>query len=71
MRDEGGDIERDQDVKSVFDTKKAHMEGAMDFELLDYWDEGEVLAGRDIWPICITLNLVLTFSLVAEKCTDI
>ncbi|KAK0202539.1 ribosomal protein S5 domain 2-type protein [Desarmillaria ectypa] len=28
-----------------------------DFELPDYWDEGEVLAGRDTWPVCITLNI--------------
>jgi len=63
----GGDIDRDQDVKSVFDTKKAHMEGPMDFELLDYWDEGEVLAGRDTWPVCVTLNLVLPFPNLVPK----
>ncbi|KAK0466962.1 ribosomal protein S5 domain 2-type protein [Desarmillaria tabescens] len=28
-----------------------------DFELPDYWDEGEVLAGRDTWPVCVTLNI--------------
>lgn len=30
-----------------------------DFELTDYWDEGEQLkCGSGSWPICITLNLV-------------
>ena len=31
---------------------------AADFELPDYWDEGEVLQGRERWPISVTLNLV-------------
>jgi exosome complex component RRP42 len=30
---------------------------ATDFELPDYWDEGEILDGRDRWPVCVTLNL--------------
>ncbi|PBK99739.1 ribosomal protein S5 domain 2-like protein [Armillaria gallica] len=38
---------------SGFDTRTA----PTDFELPDYWDEGEVLAGSDTWPVCITLNL--------------
>ncbi|TFK25832.1 ribosomal protein S5 domain 2-like protein [Coprinopsis marcescibilis] len=53
----GGDgMDVHQDVTSGFDTRGAH--SAADFELPDYWDEGEVLDGRDRWPICITLNLV-------------
>ncbi|KAG7445028.1 ribosomal protein S5 domain 2-like protein [Guyanagaster necrorhizus] len=28
-----------------------------DFELADYWDDGEVLGGRDTWPVSITLNI--------------
>ncbi|KAH9939766.1 ribosomal protein S5 domain 2-like protein [Epithele typhae] len=31
---------------------------AADFELPDYWDEGETLEGRERWPVCITLNLL-------------
>ena len=31
---------------------------AADFELPDYWDQGESLAGRDRWPVSVTLNLV-------------
>ncbi|KIM63308.1 hypothetical protein SCLCIDRAFT_1214388 [Scleroderma citrinum Foug A] len=29
-----------------------------DFELTDYWDDGEVLEARDAWPVCVTLNMV-------------
>jgi exosome complex component RRP42 len=31
----------------------------VDFELPDYWDEGEVLGGRERWPVCITLNIAV------------
>ena len=31
---------------------------ATDFELTDYWDEGEMLSGREAWPVCVTLNVV-------------
>ncbi|KIK87385.1 hypothetical protein PAXRUDRAFT_831849 [Paxillus rubicundulus Ve08.2h10] len=34
------------------------MSRATDFELIDYWDEGEALEGRDTWPVCVTLNVV-------------
>ena len=44
---------------SGFDTRDISSNAA-DFELPDYWDEGEVLQGRDKWPICVTLNLVGT-----------
>ncbi|KAI6165091.1 ribosomal protein S5 domain 2-like protein [Pisolithus thermaeus] len=33
---------------------------AVDFELADYWDEGEVLEPRDAWPVCVTLNMLPT-----------
>ncbi|KAK0188635.1 ribosomal protein S5 domain 2-type protein [Armillaria mellea] len=36
-----------------FDTRAA----PADWELPDYWDEGEVLAGGDAWPVCVTLNV--------------
>lgn len=42
---------------SAFDTRDMKR-AAADFELPDYWDEGEVLDGRDRWPVCVTLNLV-------------
>ncbi|KAI6144920.1 ribosomal protein S5 domain 2-like protein [Pisolithus tinctorius] len=32
----------------------------VDFELTDYWDEGEVLEVRDSWPVCVTLNMLPT-----------
>lgn len=40
---------------------------ATDFELTDYWDEGEVLSGRESWPVCVTVNVVRpSFRLVAH-----
>ncbi|KAJ8072717.1 hypothetical protein PM082_016276 [Marasmius tenuissimus] len=47
----------DEDTSSGFDTRK--IAGAIDFELPDYWDEGEVLEGRDRWPVCVSMNMVL------------
>ena len=53
-----------------FDTRDMARTAA-DFELPDYWDEGEELQGREAWPICITLNLVrLIFLVYPNKCTD-
>jgi hypothetical protein len=51
-----GDMDVDADTTSGFDMR--HITNATDFELSDYWDDGEVLDGRDRWPVCITLNLV-------------
>ncbi|KDR74126.1 hypothetical protein GALMADRAFT_43304, partial [Galerina marginata CBS 339.88] len=51
---EQGDMDVDEEVVSGFDTRQ--IQHATDFELPDYWDEGEVLDGRQRWPICITLN---------------
>lgn len=31
---------------------------AAEFELADYWDEGEPLDINQEWPVCVTLNLV-------------
>lgn len=56
-----GDMDVDDDTPSGFDTRQ--IQNATDFELPDYWDEGEVLGGRDSWPLCITLNLVIPFYL--------
>lgn len=50
------DMDVDEGNKSGFDTRQAA--AATDFELEDYWDEGEVLDGREKWPVCVTLNLV-------------
>lgn len=52
-----GNMDIDEDTVSGFDTRQ--VQTATDFELPDYWDEGEVLDGRQHWPVCITLNLVL------------
>ena len=52
-----GDMDVDAEATSGFDTRK-YTNKATDFELPDYWDEGEVLDGRDKWPVCVTLNLV-------------
>ena len=53
---------RDQDVEmtadgsgSIFNTKG--VTNAADFELVDYWDEGEPLEITQEWPVCVTLNL--------------
>lgn len=51
-----GDMDVDQDTRSGFDTR--HVAHATDFELPDYWDEGEILEGRERWPVAVTLNLV-------------
>jgi len=56
-----GDMDVDEDTPSGFDMRQ--IQHATDFELPDYWDEGEVLDGRDMWPVCITLNLVCVVEL--------
>ena len=55
----------DQDVEmtadgsgSIFNTRQAA--DAADFELADYWDDGEPLKVTQQWPVCVTLNLVRT-----------
>jgi 3' exoribonuclease family, domain 1 len=42
--------------ESGLDTRQSVQ--AADFELADYWSEGEALDGRDRWPVCVTMNLV-------------
>ncbi|KAJ7084062.1 ribosomal protein S5 domain 2-type protein [Mycena belliarum] len=50
------DVDRDAEAQqSGFDTRS--IARAVDFELPDYWDEGEVLGGRERWPVCVTLNI--------------
>ncbi|KAM6499401.1 Ribosomal protein S5 domain 2-type fold [Amanita muscaria] len=53
VESEGMDIDP---TVSGFDTRQ--LSKATDFELPDYWDEGEILDGRERWPLCVTLNLV-------------
>jgi len=57
-----GNMDIDQDTISAFDTRQ--VQTATDFELPDYWDEGEVLDGRQHWPVCITLNLISSIHLL-------
>lgn len=65
---QGGDMDVDQDTRSGFDTRQ-QKSSAADFEITDYWDEGEVLDGRDRWPICVTLNMVGSFFHTIEHFT--
>jgi exosome complex component RRP42 len=58
----------DVDMKDVADERAGRDENsgldtrgwknATDFELEDYWDEGEPLKCLGSWPVCITLNFV-------------
>lgn len=64
----------DQDVEmpadgsgSIFNTKGAA--NAVNFELADYWDEGEPLMVTQEWPVCVTLNLVRT-TIFIPGCVD-
>jgi len=50
------DVDETVHVGSALDTRETVQ--VSDFELPDYWDEGEPLDGRQAWPVCLTLNLV-------------
>ncbi|GJJ14144.1 hypothetical protein Clacol_008404 [Clathrus columnatus] len=41
------------DAESALDTRR-RVQAAADFELKDYWDEGEVLSGGEDWPLSST-----------------
>ncbi|THH32697.1 hypothetical protein EUX98_g1496 [Antrodiella citrinella] len=45
----------DEASLSGFDTRQ--IPSAADFDLPDFWDEGEALSGRETWPLAITLNI--------------
>jgi exosome complex component RRP42 len=63
-----GDMDVDPEQQSALDTRPSANAPAADFELEDYWDDGAVLGGRDVWPVSVTLNLVpclLSFSLLS------
>lgn len=53
---EGDDVEMADIWKASVQTKK--IARAADFELEDYWDQGEPLAGRSLCPLAVTLNVV-------------
>ena len=56
----GQDVEMSADGSgSLFSTKEERY-AAADFELADYWDEGEPLEVSQEWPVCVTMNLVRT-----------
>jgi hypothetical protein len=55
---EEGDMDVDPEPQSALDTRRSGAP-ATDFELEDYWDDGVVLGGRDVWPVSVTLNLVI------------
>ena len=69
QHDDGMDVDVDTGApaKSLLGTRDAN--SVADFELEDYWDDGEVLAARDAWPVCVTLNMVC-FRLSAH-CRDV
>ncbi|KAL5480335.1 hypothetical protein ACEPAI_1605 [Sanghuangporus weigelae] len=51
------DVNMEEEGKtSGLDTRSIRK--ATDFELEDYWDEGEPLTCAGSWPVCVTLNLV-------------
>jgi len=52
----GEEMDVDSEPQSGLDTRKSKAP-ATDFELDDYWDDGAVLAGREAWPVSVTLNL--------------
>jgi exosome complex component RRP42 len=53
----GDELDMDEvEPQSGFDTRQTS--AVTDFDLSDYWDEGEPLGSRDRWPVCVTLNLV-------------
>ncbi|KZT30239.1 ribosomal protein S5 domain 2-like protein [Neolentinus lepideus HHB14362 ss-1] len=55
----GGAVRQDDmDVEQESGLDTRQVSRAVDFELPDYWDEGETLAGQDRWPVCVTLNIV-------------
>lgn len=50
------DVSMGGDGRSGLDTRETRQ--ATDFELADYWDEGEPLACGGTWPVPVTLNIV-------------
>ena len=74
---DGGDVEMkeatadgtgDRDQNSGLDTRA--WKNATDFELEDYWDEGEPLKCRGSWPVCITINSAASRHFVDATSTE-
>ena len=59
--DVGMDVDVDEDSEERGGLETKGVSRATDFELTDYWDEGEALSGRELWPVCVTLNVVRLF----------
>ena len=59
------DIEMSADGSgSIFNTREVVK--TADFELADYWDEGEPLDINQEWPVCVTMNLVRTRTSIGQ-----
>ncbi|KAN0088675.1 Ribosomal protein S5 domain 2-type fold [Tylopilus felleus] len=56
--DVGMDVDADDAAEEKGSLETKDTSNATDFELTDYWDEGERLNGRDSWPVCVTLNVL-------------
>lgn len=59
MKEDVEDVQMTDVGQSGFDTRA--VKSSTDFELVDYWDDGEPLKNASGWPVCITLNLVNLF----------
>lgn len=55
------DVDFDGQAEEKSGFEREGLSTATDFELTDYWDEGEILGGRESWPVCVTLNVVRSF----------
>ncbi|KAF8840269.1 ribosomal protein S5 domain 2-like protein [Paxillus ammoniavirescens] len=55
---EGMDVDAQGEEEGRSALEPSAVSRVTDFELTDYWDEGEVLEGRDTWPVCVTLNVL-------------
>ena len=56
------DLDVDGEVEEKGGLESKGVSRATDFELSDYWDEGEVLSGRELWSRC-------TFVLSSRRCS--
>ncbi|KAG8215822.1 ribosomal protein S5 domain 2-type protein [Butyriboletus roseoflavus] len=56
--DAGMDVDFDGQAEERSGFEREGLSRATDFELTDYWNEGEILSGRESWPVCVTLNVL-------------
>ena len=52
------DVDANGEAKERGELETKEVNRAADFELTDYWNKGEVLNRRELWPVCVTLNIV-------------